>query len=167
MGVWIGEGGYCGHSPRYGLQIPFLWCYSFLLHCGSLQLSCGMSVAASPASLSWGWLHLLLVHFLLWGKLESTKDSCWPLPLFFWMPLLFKVLITFSLVKTRNEKHTLHQMASLRLESVIVYLHPSLASLDGEVEACAHACKSSAFSAWCCSGRSLGKLMLAGNACWL
>ena len=77
-----------------------------------------------------------------------------------------KSLITFSLVKTRNEKHTFHQMTSLRLEPVIVYLHPSLASLDGEGEACAYPWKSSAFSAWCNSG-SLGELMLAGNACWL
>lgn len=78
-----------------------------------------------------------------------------------------KSLIKFSLVKTRNEKHTFNQMTSLRLESVIVYPHPSLASLGGEGEACAYPCKSSAFSAWYDSGRSLGELTLAGNACWL
>lgn len=78
-----------------------------------------------------------------------------------------KSLITFYLVKTRNEKHTFYQMTSLRLESVIVYAHPSLASLDGEEETCAYPWKSSAFSAWCNNGRSLGELTLASNACWL
>lgn len=77
-----------------------------------------------------------------------------------------KSLVTFSLVKTRNENHTFHQMTSLRLESVIVYPHPSLASLDGEREACAYPWKSTAFSACCNSGKSL-ELTLAGNACWL
>lgn len=74
-----------------------------------------------------------------------------------------KSLITFPLAKTRNEKHTFHQMTSLRLESVIVYPHPSL-WMEGE--ACAYPRKNSAFSAWCDSGRSLGELTLADNACW-
>lgn len=58
-------------------------------------------------------------------------------------------------------------MTSLRLESIIVYPHSSLSSLDGEGEACAYPWKSSAFSARCDSGRSPGELTLACNACWL